>query len=279
MTEKMKMERYILTMFILQSVIAQGQTFEKKFTGEWDKTFWTFEFHKDGSYKRTSTGRLGDSTYTGKFKIYNDTIEILDGYQNSNGTLNKYYLIDDNYHQYGTRPKGRIIDLTNLYEYYEKYNDAFYPSHFNKKLNITILDSVNKKIKSFTTYLPTQNYTYKAILTLGFCIHFFDYPGNLKKADLLMPPVKYPKNPILIDKMYDNKARLVYYPYTGDMISGIHPYYMTLEYLGDTEEPTKITDSKDNSFYNFKYNNEGSIIQIEHLTKNNKPISKLIISE
>src|SRR5574343_71381 len=87
----------IFTFFFLASFqFATAQTFEKSFLGWWGDTMWEFHFSKNGRYKRISSGHYGFTTVKGKYKFANDTIQILSGFENTHGTVNEYYIIDEN---------------------------------------------------------------------------------------------------------------------------------------------------------------------------------------
>lgn len=90
----MKKIFFLLIIFSLQ--FTNAQTIEKKFVGCWAETLWTFEFFKNGEYKRTSTGHYGDTTVSGKYKMTNNTIQLISGFEESDGTVNEYYFIDKN---------------------------------------------------------------------------------------------------------------------------------------------------------------------------------------
>lgn len=99
----------ILTSFILfLSLKLKSQTIEKTFSGWWAATCWTFDFHKDGTYKRISSGHYGSTKAVGEYKINNDTIHLLSSFKNTNGTVNEFYLLERD---------SFLIDLTLLYEY------------------------------------------------------------------------------------------------------------------------------------------------------------------
>lgn len=73
-----------------------AQTIEKKVFGCWTESFWEFEFFENGAYKRTSSGHYGNTIITGLYTVVNDTIQIKSGFEDSDGTINKYYIIDKN---------------------------------------------------------------------------------------------------------------------------------------------------------------------------------------
>jgi len=267
--------RTILILLILTSFLkVSGQTFDKTFTGQWAMTFWSFEFNKDGTYKRTSTGHYGNPTFQGTYKIYNDTIEIENGYDSSSGTLNKYYLISTYHSKFMTKQQGRIIDLTNLYEYYD--NDRNSISQKNKIIKVEITDSLNRVQKSFNSYIPINYLTNKYNIDLSWCAEFYDYPANLKKAEIEKPNT-LDKQGTKLDAFhfYDNQSRLIEYFYIGSKINGIKPETLNLEYFQGTKNVKKITDSKDGSNYNFEYDDNGNIMLIDYFTEDNKRINQL----
>jgi hypothetical protein len=271
---KLAVSAILLIIFIFDFIYkVNGQTLDKKFTGSWAMTFWTFEFYKDNTYKRTSTGHYGNSAFSGRYTIQNDTVELLDGYDNSNGTLNRYYLLSNKYSEFGTRPKGRLIDLANLYEYYD--NGFQYSSSQNKIYHAEITDSLNKLSKAFLTYVPISEVNSKTKIDLGWCIEFFDYPANLKKAYLSLPDILDETDEVFLRNIFDRKGRLVTYYYNGKL-----PGKLDIEYTDNTNDVKKITDSKDGANYNFKYDNENkNILMIDYFTRENKRISQLKITE
>ena len=90
----MKKIFFLLSLFSVQFI--ESQTFEKKFVGCWAETLWTFEFFNNGEYKRISNGHFGDTTVSGKYIRSNDTIKLISGFEDTNGTVNEYYFIDKN---------------------------------------------------------------------------------------------------------------------------------------------------------------------------------------
>lgn len=103
------MKQIIFTILLLSQLSQiKAQTIDETFKGQWAMTSWTFEFKKDGTFNRTSSGHFGNPTFTGDYKLNVDTIIILNGYEESSGTLNPKYLIEND---------STIIDLTNFYDY------------------------------------------------------------------------------------------------------------------------------------------------------------------
>ena len=271
--------RNILTLIILTSFLkVNGQTFEKTYTGQWAMTFWKFEFHMDGTYKRTSSGHYGNPTFQGNYKIYNDTIELINGYDSSSGTLNKYYLISTNHGKFATEPQGRIIDLTNLYEYYN--NDRNYICQKNKVVRVEITDSLKRIVKSFNSYIPISYLTNKYQIDLSWCVEFYDFPKNLNGAYFEQPDKLDRTDGLFTRNIFNENQTLSQYFYIGSLISGIKPESMKLEYFYGTKNVKKITDSKDGSSYNFEYDEENNnIFLIDNFTFDNKRIAQLKIIE
>ena len=266
-----------MLLFLTSFLKVSGQSFEKTYTGQWAETSWKFEFQKDGTYKRTSTGHFGNPTFQGRYKIYNDTIELANGYDSSSGTLNKYYLISNYHSTFATRQQGRIIDLVNLYEYYD--NNHNYISQENKIVKIEIVDSLNIVVKSFTGYIPINYLTNKYQIDLSWCVEFCDYPQKLKKAYFEKPDKLDQKDRLFLKNIFNNDRMLIEYFYIDTLISGTKPETMKLEYFHGTKNVKKIIDGKDGSNYNFEYNNNGNIRNVGYYTLDNKMISLLRITE
>ncbi len=121
----MKLISHVLNgLIVLISTAGNAQGIEKTYRGQWGSSFWTFEFHEDKTYKRTSGGHYGNTIVEGKYRIYNDTLEIINGFENSSGTINRYYVMDGD----------RIIDLTLLYDY--TIAEGFPISYKNKRVRV-----------------------------------------------------------------------------------------------------------------------------------------------
>ncbi len=86
----------------------KNKSIDKKFTAWWADTYWEFYFKKDGSFKRISMGHYGNTEVHGNYEMVLDTIHIISGFKNTNGTVNEYYLIDKD---------SFLIDLELLYDY------------------------------------------------------------------------------------------------------------------------------------------------------------------
>jgi hypothetical protein len=143
--------RNIFTISILTiSSFVNGQSFDKKFSGQWAMTFWTYEFHKDGTFKRTSSGHFGNPIYTGTYLIQTDTIHITKGFENTSGTVNEYFLLDKD---------SMLIDLDNFYDYSPNHKDWQYISKKRydilKKPNMDLKNVVSKKQLEMMVYSST----------------------------------------------------------------------------------------------------------------------------
>ena len=90
------------------SQLPNPTSIEGTFVGGWAETIWMLEFYKDNTFKITSEGHFGNSTVQGKYRIHSDTIEILSGFEDSDGTVNRSYLIDGD---------SCIIDIDLRYDY------------------------------------------------------------------------------------------------------------------------------------------------------------------
>ena len=142
----MKKIFFLILIFSFQFIMAQ--TIEKKFVGCWADTFWIFEFHKNGKYERISTGHYGNTNVSGKYKMINDTIQLLSGFEKTHGTVNEYYIIDKN---------NVLIDLELEYGYviYENENsgdecELTYPNitPVNKEKVIQLEKALNEAFNS-----------------------------------------------------------------------------------------------------------------------------------
>lgn len=136
----MKILQFIVTVFsLIISSLVNGQTFEKTFSGQWAETAWTFEFHKDGTFIRTSSGHFGNPIYKGTYRISADTVRMLNGFEHTSGTISEYYLLDKD---------SMLIDLTNFYDYSPNHRGWTYVSKKRydilKKPNFDLPNRVTK---------------------------------------------------------------------------------------------------------------------------------------
>lgn len=104
---------------------------EKTFSGWWAMTYWTFKFCKNGTYKRVSSGHYGFTEVKGNYEIHSDTIKMLSGFKNTNGTINEYYLLDKDsflidlklFHDYKLQTDESILNYTCRVRYDVLSND------------------------------------------------------------------------------------------------------------------------------------------------------------
>jgi len=99
---------FILTILTTITTYCFGQSIDKTFSGWWARTSWTFELNKDNSYKRTSNGHFGDTSYEGKYEMTGDTIYLVTGSEQITGIQRSKYLLDKD---------SFLIDLQLYYDY------------------------------------------------------------------------------------------------------------------------------------------------------------------
>jgi hypothetical protein len=126
----------LITHFIFVFAIVQTvkcQTFDKSFSGCWADTFWDFEFKKNGQFTRISNGHYGNTTVKGKYQILNDTLKILTGHQDTHGTINELYLIQED---------TILVDIELGYGYLKSSNK--YPRNMNCDLSYPDIIGTNQ---------------------------------------------------------------------------------------------------------------------------------------
>ena len=130
----MKLVRlFLVGLIILISIAGKAQSINETYRGQWASSVWTFEFQSNNRYTRTSNGHYGHTIVEGDYRILNDTLELLNGFENSSGTVNRYYLMDGK----------RIIDLENLYDYYAE--EGFPISWKNKRILVNLTKGMPPK--------------------------------------------------------------------------------------------------------------------------------------
>ena len=116
----MKKAKCLLVVIMIAFNCCSAQSISKTFGGWWASTQWTFEFHKNNTYKRTSRGHYGNTNYEGTYKMSGDTIRMVTGSDQIVGIMNSPLLLyQDSF----------LIDLFLYYDY--KISDtgaSFYPS-------------------------------------------------------------------------------------------------------------------------------------------------------
>jgi hypothetical protein len=130
---------FILILLTVCSV-SYGQTFDRTFQGWWASTNWIFEFRANGTYTRTSSGHYGNTIVNGTYQINSDTVRLLTGFNETHGTVNEKYLVDND---------TLLIDLNLRYDYLQTSvpSQSFYSSKVRevKYPQTHSTDSVKKK--------------------------------------------------------------------------------------------------------------------------------------
>jgi hypothetical protein len=122
---------FILTILTTISTCCLGQSIDKTFSGWWARTSWTFEFKNDNTYKRTSSGHFGNTTYDGKYEMTGDTICLVTGSKQISGIERSKYLLDKD---------SFLIDLQLFYDYKVVGKDIDF---YNSKKRYDILKKPN----------------------------------------------------------------------------------------------------------------------------------------
>ncbi len=148
---------FILTILTTITTCCFGQSIDKTFSGWWARTSWTFEFKNDNTYKRTSNGHFGNTTYDGKYEMTGDTICLVTGSEQITGIQRSKYLLDKD---------SFLIDLQLYYDYkIVSQNIDFYNSKKRydilKKPNMDSLIIVTKQqfdtiVQHCTSLLTTR---------------------------------------------------------------------------------------------------------------------------
>lgn len=128
-------------LFMLTPWLAGAQNFEKSFQAYWGSTDWKFEFHRDGTYKRTSDGHYGNTVVEGRYTVKKDSIELT-GYENSQGTINRFYVLDKD---------SMLIDLSLRYDYLPDTNLVYMSSVRNIKYPQAAASTPTQKADMQTT--------------------------------------------------------------------------------------------------------------------------------
>jgi len=122
---------FILTILTTITTCCLGQSIDRTFSGWWARTSWTFEFKNDNTYKRTSNGHFGNTSYDGKYEMTGDTICLLTGSKQITGIERPKYLLDKD---------SFLIDLQLYYDYKIVGNDI---NFYNSKKRYDILKKPN----------------------------------------------------------------------------------------------------------------------------------------
>lgn len=231
--------RILLTIILLFSLKVSSQNLEKTFRGYWANTYWEFHFDSLGNFSRISSGHYGKTNVSGRYEIKNDTIIILNGFENSHGTIaRKYYLDFDE----------KIIDVENLYDY-----SAFVESdkiYTSKKRKITYIRNKNSKVKN--QYFGVDN---NEMIELH-NFYFLNASKILSKVNGKIEVVNYSELNLNSSRYYDKLGRIEMLFYYGSLVSGIKPKFYKFSYQQDSFQIKEIIDESDideKSKFTFEY--------------------------
>ncbi|MFM1999372.1 MAG: hypothetical protein RL204_1319 [Bacteroidota bacterium] len=147
------LQTILLFSILFISELSIGQAFDKTFCGQWAMTSWNFEFHKDSTFIRTSSGHFGNHVFTGTYLLQSDTIHIIKGFENTSGTLNEYYLLDKD---------SMLIDLNNFYDYSPNHKEWDYIS----QKRYDILKMPNMDLKNIVNQAQLERLVSQSIIIL-----------------------------------------------------------------------------------------------------------------
>jgi hypothetical protein len=109
---------------------------DKKFSAWWADTYWEFYFNKDGTFKRNSMGHYGNTEVNGNYKMKLDTIHIISGFKNTDGTVNEYYPLDND---------SFLVDLVMLYDYKSQKRTDTSMSTYSSRVRNEYYTTKNRK--------------------------------------------------------------------------------------------------------------------------------------
>jgi hypothetical protein len=132
----MKKYLFVITL-ILSCKMAFGQGIEKKFIGMWAETIWEFHFSENGKFEIISSGHFGNTIIKGKYKIVNNTIQIMSE-EESAGTISEKYIISK---------EDILIDL-GLGFGYRKFSDSDRDKMELHTIVYPEIEAVNKELVS-----------------------------------------------------------------------------------------------------------------------------------
>ena len=220
----------------MTSSFVWAQTIEKEFASGWADTYWRFEFHKDGTFKRFSSGHYGHTVVEGTYKIYGDTLEIIKGYENTSRTVNQYYLLDgdnciiDTYLRYDYKTvdtSQHYIVYSNRYRNFKypqvKYKDISWKNNLDSVLDITFnlpevvkflnLDTLKNRKPIFANYFELNDLSLPNFKIDGHVPVFFPLDAIKQKFYIEITDVN--ENPDQIDIDFkirgENKTFTVYF--------------------------------------------------------------------
>lgn len=223
-------------LFFLTFYSVNGQTIEKVFAGGWASTYWKFEFHKDGTFKRISRGHYGNTVVKGTYKIYGDTLEITKGFENTSRTVNQYYLLDgenciiDTYLRYDYKTvdtSQHYITYSNNYRNFKypqvQYKDRNWKTNLDSVLNIAFnlpevvsvlkIDTIRNRKPIFSNYYELNTLTSPDFKAGGY--HPVFLPVNRIKQMFYIEITDINQNPDQIEIEFkirgENKTFLAYF--------------------------------------------------------------------
>ena len=218
-----------------------AKTFEKTFQGWWASTSWTYDFYKDGTYKRVSFGHYGNTTVNGKYKIERDTITLLTSFKNSDGTVNETYILDKD---------SMLIDLNLRYDYAptSKSGQNFY----NSKIRLVKYPQIRTDKQSVKSEL-------ESVLNLAF---------NSSIAKQYYHFDKLPKRRLLFADYYNLKANI--------QIDSVKSIFKTREKISEDFyiEFEDINQNSDRIEIKIKIHGEGVSIWFYYIKKDGQWIAK-----
>ena len=86
---------------------ANTETINRSFEAFWGDTWWKFKFNLDGSLIRSCYGHYDTGSVKGTYFVSGDSIIISSGFENTDRTINEFYLLSGEC----------IIDLNQKKEY------------------------------------------------------------------------------------------------------------------------------------------------------------------
>lgn len=211
------LSRLITVLFLLTPWMAGAQNFVKSFQGYWGSTNWEFEFRRDGTYKRTSTGHYGNTTVEGKYTVRKDSVELT-GYENTGGTINRLYLLDKD---------SMLIDLTLRYDYRPNSNHIY-------------MSTVrNVKYPQAPAHGPTQKKDLETVLALVFNANEVKgyIPFDKLTGGILPVASYYQLNETSAPNLQCGKLKVVFMP--EEKIES--PYFLKVEDINQNPETVELS--------------------------------------
>ena len=254
-------------LFFFLPITLAAQTFDKSFQSSWYLTNWHFDFDADGTYTRTSDGHFGNPVYTGSYRIYNDTLEMLSGYQNTAHTVSQYYLIEGD---------TMIVDLEIWFDYKLDSLAEFYGSKKRDKVTAVMKNGNGEVIDTIVKFIPDRNYPLG--IDLGELATYYGFPPKLHPGILMqLSGMDRVDSTYLRTHKYDSKNRLIKYFYQDTAFAGARYFAMTFTYGTGSDQVNKVTDSRDQSFYEVYYDDKNEINKVIRFSAGHNMIGALVI--